>query len=188
MSTQKILGKFGVEIQAPYNRQVQFRLTLDTLRGRYDSAINSGMGASEGMGALQRAFPIIRGECIEVDTTRKEAKIFCPYAKGESDGDKWERMNQLINGVPVVGKLNMGPRKATVAKELDADRLKEWMYEVRNLIDTNKAIELTGKGYSEWPTMDAIKAMPGKVRKNHYSSHLDGEVKYQYEVPVTAGA
>lgn len=187
MST-KILGKFGVEISAPCNRQVQFRLTLDTLRGRYDSAVNSGMGASEGMGALQRAFPIIRGECIEVDTIKRQARIFDPYAKGESEADKWERMAPLVSGVPVVGKLNMAPQNKTTTKELDADRLKEWMYEVRNLIDTNKAVELTGKGYSEWPSMEAIKAMPGKVRKNHYSSHLDGEVKYQFEVPVTAGA
>ncbi len=188
MSNQALQGKFGMEFALPRNGNAYWPLTLETLRGRWESSYVSGQSPSEQIGRLHQSFPVIRGVCIEVDTVKRRARIFDPYAPGEEEADKWEKLNLLVESVPVAGKLGMEPMRSVETKEMSADQLKDWMYQCRKHIEGGKAIPLTGKGYREWPSLDDVKKMPGKCRANFYTGAIDGSKEFEHTVPVTVGA
>jgi hypothetical protein len=182
-------GKYGIEFAAKRNGTILWPLDFETYRGRWDSSYVSGQSPSEGMGAIHRAFPVIRGICVEVDTAERVVRIFDPYAPGEVDEAKWSALSKTLKGLPGgLGKTNWAPMEAKVIKNLTADQLKDWMYQCRHHADIGKAEPLTDRGYSSWPSQDEIAKMPGKNRVNFYSASHNGITEYKNDVPVPAGA
>lgn len=181
----KILtAKYCIEFAQKGNNNILWPLTLEVFRGRWDAAYVSGAAISDGMMQLHRKFPIIRGICVEVDEANKLARVFDPYDANESNGKEWQKLSAALAGVPLVGESRFSPL-AEQKYKLDANKLKEWLYEMRRHVDAGLAVEVMERGYSSLPELEEIDMMSGKRRLNPYSAHHGSPVEFE-QVEATA--
>lgn len=185
--TAQITGKFAIERAAPGNSNSFWPPTQTAFRGRWDH-VQTTMGSSAPEYIqLVREFPHIMGQCVEIDMDRMRMRIYDPYAQPENK-ERAEKLIRLNNSLSIERKaINAvdGFEPDLVVEKPTHDQIKEWLYCGRNWLDKNKAVELRGRGLSPWPTMDAIIAMPGKIRDGFFNEME--RTKYIYEVPVPAG-
>lgn len=179
-------GKYGIEVCLPRCGNYAFGPNQMILRGRWRASEVAHLETSESLRAFHSHVREIRGHCVEVDTRKGVLSIYDPYSLKENKAE-WEMISHHIATLRVNHFLDKSDTKiglgdSTVNEDPTPNQIKDWMYACQRMIDNKQAIPLTGAGYSEWPGIKAIRAMPGARRSSYFG---DGYLsKLVDEVPA----
>lgn len=179
------LSEISIEICGPQNECVMFDPTQNKLRGRWSHHVSSGRSMHESLSRVQAASSVIPGMCVAITPQAASGRIFDPLRETEAGRDIWKRIAPILkafenffeNGRPV-------PQKDFAS--LTADDIKEWLFRMRQLVDTGMAV-LTPES-APLPTLAEIVAMPGKVLSSRSTITREENRTYMHNVPVAAGA
>ena len=151
------MAKYSIEINGPRCEPVIFNPTGSRVRGRWDFAKNAHRDKSEVLKALAYEVPQIPGKVIAIDTDEKKGRIFDPLSTG-AGAAILAKVNEIFKNHGTV--LEEGRAHPAEDYALTIDSTKDWLYWMRRLVDSKLAEHTSGS--VELPTLDEIKAMPGR--------------------------
>lgn len=183
---KEISGKFAIERAAPGNTGSFWPPTQTPIRGRWDHMETHCGNACPEYLKLVREFRYIQGQCVEIDVDNRTMRVYDPYGE-PSNKETLAKLIRLNNAIAEARGGNFaftnGVEPELVVRDATPDQLKEWLFCARRWLDKGKAVEVRGRGLSAWPTMDAIVALPGKIRESFFNE-IETKVNYIHEVPV----
>ena len=173
-----------IEIADECNRSVTFHPLQQKLRGRWDAQNVSYKRAHQALTMLPTMIPGIQ---IVIDTNRKTRGYIDPLGKPEN--------SEIIEKIKAARREQSGicpghnPWPAVKFEKSTENELKTWLYWMRRLVDSEKAI-IIGPSDS-LPTMDEIESMPGDIHVGQFNTVSTNPMKKGAEreggQPVEAG-
>ena len=159
-----------IEISDKCNRNVMFHPLQQKLRGRWDAQNVSYKRAHQALAQLPTVIPGIQ---VIIDTNRKTRGYMDPLSNSEhaETVEKIKMAREQVSGISP----GHNPWPAVKFENSTHNELKTWMYWMRRLVDSKKAI-IIGNADS-LPTMADIESMPGDIFVGQFNSVATNSIK-----------
>lgn len=167
---------FTIEVNNSTNGGHVWMITKDNLRGRWDfgrTAHRNISQSAEGTKQLARVVRTIPGMFIQVDTEKWIGRIFDPLKETEEGREIFAKITQVYKQYE--SEFGLGRVGLVDAREFvfnDANELKEWMYRMRQAVDSKNASAVG----DEMPSIRDIEKAPGGIL-NNLGSDVDTKPK-----------
>lgn len=158
------MAKFTVEISCKNNESVIFNPTKERLRGRLDSRNTAGRRPLPVQQEIFSRVSLIPGILVELDTDKQTGRCIDPLGETASGREILETINSVMRRNQAT---TGGEKKAwePTTHKLNQDRIKEWAFHMRSLIDCECAVYVPGS--QELPTCEKIATeWKGKMRRD----------------------
>lgn len=172
-------SKVTIEIGNRMNQNFRFGPTDEVLRGCWDGS-HVATVAGEVLQGIHSLGPI-PGIRVTVDQKKRIVSRYDPLVETEQGRELWNRLDANF-------KKNRAcfpacqPLPTVVREDCTADDIKEWLYAMRQAVDSDIAKVLDGT----LPSMNEIRAMPGKRRKSFFDTVVrEDKDRWTDEVPVS---
>jgi hypothetical protein len=178
------MPKYTVEACGQNNEQWIYAPLREKLRGHWSWAKVGHKDKSEYAKVLSQAAPEVPGQCILIDTDKKELVVFDPLI----ETPEGQRVLAAMNGVNERFGAESGGKKTgaerSILKLRDENEVKTHLHFMRLGID--EGLAKTPNGGESLPSLEEIAAMPGKRLRDPGNSGPQGSelVKWVDEVPV----
>lgn len=146
-----------------------------TLRGRFESSLFATFETSENLRMLMSEVGDIPGEVIWCDLAKGEWGTYDPMEIADPkspDGRKRETLRKIMKD-RFTGVNDISFREAWTGKLKTADDAKNILYWMARAVASGHAVNVNGK--PTMPSLDDVRAMPGRRRVNYGMSTSDKE-------------
>lgn len=163
------MSRYLIEIVQPQNESHIFAPTRLRVRGRWDfgntAARNLG---SESLREMARDVRVIPGQHIALDTDQMSGAIFDPLNQTDEGKRTWARIAGIVKRYRAEFGSDLAPGDPKEYSRLSADDVKTWLWEMRTLLNSNQAQQVSGSDVI--PSLEEIARMPGKRVRDPFNT------------------
>lgn len=178
--------KFVIEIDGPKNENVLFApvQSFPFLRGRWAAFRVAHRNKSEVMGQMSR-IESIPGICVELDTDKRQGRIFDPLRETDEGRKIWREVQAVIRDFPSFFGNPREPWPETIHDRLTPDNIKTWLWSMSNLVAAGQARVVGGS--DPMPSPEDVRKMPGKRLKDPMNTVLPAKQEEMWTDAVPEG-
>lgn len=137
------------------------------LRGRWSSSVVAYADKSEALKSMS-SVPIIPGIHIWLDVRERKAGIYDPLRDTDEGRRIWTDVKKILDRYAFAFGGPYAPWEPVTQDNLTIDDIKGWAFHMRTALDGGLAQYVPGS--EQLPTIDKIKAMPGKRKADPWNS------------------
>jgi len=155
------MARYIIEVAQSQNENHIFAPTRARVRGRWDFSNTAARNlGSEALREMAREVKVIPGQHILLDTDHARGVIYDPLLDTDDGRRVWLKLKGIISRYKHEFGSDLRPHDPSELSNLGADQIKQWLWEMRCLLDGNQAVLVSGS--DPVPSFEEIARMPGR--------------------------